>query len=431
MRRKVLLVEPNYKNKYPPMGLMKLATYHRMLGDDVIFYKGEFKEFIIQEIYEELVTKLYKIDDTVHWFKFKDKLKRYIKRGYQADLKYLVKQSESIFVSENLIYYKDYYRKKKYLENPKWDRICICTLFTFYWEKTIDTINSFKILCKNDNEVLVGGVAATVLPKELEKDTGIRPWEGLLNKPGILDDNDIIIDNLPLDYSILNEIDYVYPENNGYYGYMTRGCINRCPFCVVPIIEPEYNCFISMRKQIEYVRENFGEKRNLLLLDNNVLASDKFNEIIDEIKASGFDKKTKFIEPNKYEIVINALRKNYNNRGYIHNMIKQYKELIPKLTVEQQKEVYSKLGEYYLLDEITATRENILSLYEYFKPYFEKIYANKPKVRYVDFNQGLEAKLLTDEKMKKLSEIPIRPLRIAFDSWGIRKTYEKAIRVAG
>ena len=29
MKRKVLLVEPNYKNKYPPMGLMKIATYYR------------------------------------------------------------------------------------------------------------------------------------------------------------------------------------------------------------------------------------------------------------------------------------------------------------------------------------------------------------------------------------------------------------------
>lgn len=40
MNRKVLLIEPNYKNKYPPMGLMKLATYYRMVGDDVRFLKG-------------------------------------------------------------------------------------------------------------------------------------------------------------------------------------------------------------------------------------------------------------------------------------------------------------------------------------------------------------------------------------------------------
>ena len=41
MNRKVLLIEPNYKNKYPPMGLMKIATYYRMCGDDVRFFKGD------------------------------------------------------------------------------------------------------------------------------------------------------------------------------------------------------------------------------------------------------------------------------------------------------------------------------------------------------------------------------------------------------
>ena len=37
---RVLLVEPNYKNKYPPMGLMKISTYHKTLGDEVRFVKG-------------------------------------------------------------------------------------------------------------------------------------------------------------------------------------------------------------------------------------------------------------------------------------------------------------------------------------------------------------------------------------------------------
>lgn len=65
---------------------------------------------------------------------------------------------------------------------------------------------------------------STLLPDEVYEATGIHPFEGLLDKPGVIDpDDDLIIDRLPLDYSILDEIDYVYPANNAYFAYMTRG----------------------------------------------------------------------------------------------------------------------------------------------------------------------------------------------------------------
>jgi len=64
-KRNILLVEPKYKNKYPPIGLMKLATYHRNLGDNVVFFKGDLKDFVIENIYNEVLEKLKKIENNI------------------------------------------------------------------------------------------------------------------------------------------------------------------------------------------------------------------------------------------------------------------------------------------------------------------------------------------------------------------------------
>ena len=40
---------------------------------------------------------------------------------------------------------------------------------TFYWDITIDTINFAKQLCKNEKDVLVGGVMASILPNYIQK----------------------------------------------------------------------------------------------------------------------------------------------------------------------------------------------------------------------------------------------------------------------
>jgi len=51
-------------------------------------------------------------------------------------------------------------------------------------------------------------------------------------------------------------------------------------------------------------------------------------------------------------------------------------------------------------------------------------------MRIIDFNQGIDARLVTDKKMEKLAEINIRPLRIAFDHFSLKDSYEAAIRLA-
>lgn len=431
MARRILLIEPNYKNKYPPIGLMKIATYHKMLGDEVRFFKGEFIDFILDQIFEELLEKLCANDGSVEWAEHRSDIIQYIKRGLSTKYFELTALSRSKLVGENLKYYRRYFNKKEYLDDPKWDRICITTLFTFYWEQTINTINSFKHICKDIKEVKVGGVAATLLPDEIEKETGIRPHIGLLDKGGEYDENNIIIDYLPLDYSILNEINYVYPENDGYYAYMTRGCVNSCPFCAVPQLEPEYNCYVSIKEQIKFIAEKYGEKRNLLLLDNNVLASERFGEIIDEIKDCGFYKGATYIEPNKYLMLIQDMKRlNNNYRGHLKSIVNLYKWLYKKADAQTKSHIYSVLYSNKLLSVDTAKKESVLAVNDFFSPLFEKYRNKSVKARYVDFNQGLDARLLTPEKMKRLAEIPIQPLRIAFDSWSLKDTYEKAVRLA-
>ncbi len=431
MSRKILLVEPNYKNKYPPMGLMKIATYYRMLGDDVTFFKGDLRELVLEDTYKLLLAQLYANDANVFWEKYKPSICQYIKKGSNEVLENIPLVNDNVIIKELLKYYRKYYYNKEYFkaENRLYDRVGITTLFTFYWDITIDTINFAKQLCKNESDVMVGGVMASILPEQVEKATGIKPYKGTLSKAGVLDDNDIIIDTLPLDYSILEEIEYEYPANDGYLAYMTRGCVNKCKFCAVPKLEPEYKSYLPITSQIEATNERFGGKKDLLLLDNNVLASCQFDQIIDEIKTAGFDKNSTYTPPNLYEVAIKNIRDNYNVRAYTKLIVKQYHLLIKKYG-EKIQDVYDTLEEKHLLNDYTAKKEAILETYELLKPHFEEFYKRHPRKRYVDFNQGIDSRLITDENMEKLFQIPIRPVRIAFDHWKLHDVYEKAVRTA-
>ena len=430
-KRKILLIEPNYKNKYPPMGLMKIATYYRQLGDEVTFFKGDLRNFVLEEIYSELLEKLYYYDSSVAWEKFKNLIIEYIKKGKTDILNQIPPATGNLLIAGNLRYYRHYFYNKKYFdkENRKWDRVFVTTLFTFYWDITIDTINFAKQLCKDEKNVMVGGVMASILPNYIKEATGITPFVGPLNRAGILDDNDIVVDILPLDYSILEEIEYEYPAREGYLSYMTRGCINKCKFCAVPKLEPEYKDYLPIKKQLEEASKRFGEKKDLLLLDNNVLASNKFNDIIDEIKEAGFYRNSKYKPENLYEISIKNLKDGYNEKGYLRLIVKECRKLIEKYGTKIQ-EIYDLLKDEGLLEFSTVKKEKVLNYYKLLKPHFEVFYNKPSKNRYVDFNQGIDARLITEEKMKKLYEIPIRPVRIAFDSWKLHGIYEKAVRIA-
>lgn len=67
-----------------------------------------------------------------------------------------------------------------------------------------------------------------------------------------------IIQNLQPDYEI-------YPECNYAIGFISRGCIRKCKWCVVPRKEGDL-------KRVSTAQEIVGEKKRVIFLDNNFLA---------------------------------------------------------------------------------------------------------------------------------------------------------------
>lgn len=87
---------------------------------------------------------------------------------------------------------------------------------------------------------------------------------------------------------LLPEIDRMIPDYNLYnvdknlaYGFLTRGCPNKCKWCVVPAKEGKITPYMD----IEEIAVN--GRKNIILMDNNILASDYGLQQIEKIISMG------------------------------------------------------------------------------------------------------------------------------------------------
>ena len=236
---RVLLVEPAYRKSrpkkqakrascdetlwYPPLGLMKLARYHKDAGDEVRFVSG---------------------------------------------------CDSSAFSEANL-----------FSPAELWDRVYITTLFTFDFAKIVKTIRFYlDAVGGTKSKVYVGGIMASLMPDAIAEETGVRPIQGLLNSSAQLNlPGDTNIDLVTPDYDILDP--NTYAINETYYAYTTRGCTRKCPWCGVPILEPTYLPYIDIKPIIRDLRQRYGDKPVIKLMDNNVLASKKLSRIVEDLLA--------------------------------------------------------------------------------------------------------------------------------------------------
>ena len=435
--KRVLLLEPDYPNKYPPVGLMKLSTYYRRLGWDVVFYKGGYDAFVADRLTLALINDLDDLIPDVRWGKHYGILLDSVWKRRDKPLIALLSGCPDQMLSAITLVtrYQEEYKHGGYFERHEWDRVGVTTLFTFYAKETIDAIEFAKKLVRPEN-IMVGGVMASLVPEYIEKTTGVAPVTGLLEKVSLYDDKvngGVNIDDLPLDYSILEEVEYQYPASDAHFAHTTRGCVNKCAFCAVPILEPKYKGYVSLAANIDYERRMFGARSNLLLMDNNVFASKDFPRIIDDIKKLGFAKGDKVEAVCPLKICEERVFADYNTRAYIKKGVIFLQELCGRIKIEQdKKDLFAGLLKYNADGDWHAVRsDEFLSLCKEVKALVDKHWKPSKKSVAVDYNQGLDSRLsLKQGMMDKLAECAIKPVRIAFDHWDLRKVYEKSIQMA-
>ena len=85
------------------------------------------------------------------------------------------------------------------------------------------------------------------------------------------------IDRLQPDYSI-----YPYIDSKTAYGFLTRGCPNKCKWCVVPIKEGNIHPYMDVDEIA------IDGRTNIILMDNNILACDYGLEQIEKIIKRGY-----------------------------------------------------------------------------------------------------------------------------------------------
>jgi len=271
----ILLVEPDYRSKFPPLGLLRLSTYHKSKGDCVTFARG----------------------------------------------------------------------KVPALRDALWHRVYVSSLFTWELKRTVETVQFYAHSVASPEDIFVGGIGATLRPDYIRQHVQCRIVEGQIDRPGILDhDAPAIADCIP-DYSLLASTDRKYLPANAYFCRATVGCVRRCKFCAVPKLEPKYGIIKDWRSQICRTKQQFGEQRDLVLLDNNVLACQDLDRIIADIRAEGFVPGASF----------------------------------------------------------------------------------KKRQRAVDFNQGIDARLVTKAIAKLLGSICLSPVRLAFDHDVVEPAYRRAV----
>lgn len=94
--------------------------------------------------------------------------------------------------------------------------------------------------------------------------------------------------DIPINQTLTPDIDACYPDYSIYpacdyaIGYLTRGCPNHCPWCVVPKKEGDIRPYRTWQQLVR------PDSKKLVLMDNNILACDYGIAQLESLIGSGY-----------------------------------------------------------------------------------------------------------------------------------------------
>lgn len=277
------------------------------------------------------------------------------------------------------------------------------------WKSSVVLCNHYKLLVNNINDLYVGGIMASLMPDKIVAATGIERSHiltGLFTDTSVVgDDNDINVDELPLDYDILEQVDYKYPAGDNYFAYTTRGCPNHCSFCAVPILEPHFHVTNNIIDQIKTIDEKYGPKQHLLLLDNNVLNTADLKGLVDDLCTAGFGRGAKYVDPGAYNIVMMRY-KNGDRADFLDKKMAAYLDGFKK-RIKSAEMLETFLQIVIGAEDAEDYAQYMLEHEEELSPIIEKYRSKAKKARYLDFNQGVDGRKINDENMEQLARLAI------------------------
>lgn len=175
--------------------------------------------------------------------------------GYSVSLSFRKIATYHTMKGDNVYYTSRPPTRKILLRYPqrRVDLIYITAIFTYDLPSIFDLVKTLKHLFP-DSRIKIGGIAATLLPDVVERETGIKPHIGLWDK----------VENLLPNYDL-------FPPTKYAIAFTTRGCVRKCQFCAVRSLEPKFMVAKNWKKQFKSAAMN--GHRVLHLQDNNFLAA--------------------------------------------------------------------------------------------------------------------------------------------------------------